>query len=103
MTRGINEKMKALSTFAKYIATHMHDERNRCQSCGMPMRFDKNKLTSSIYCSYCHDGTSFVEQDITLQDMKRKIRKVLSKRKVNSLVKLYLIARLSTLKRWRSA
>jgi hypothetical protein len=66
------------------------------------MRFDKNKLTSSIYCSYCHDGTRFVEQDITLQNMKDKLEKILSERKVNSLVKFYLIARLSTLKRWRS-
>ena len=94
--------VKRLSTLVKYIAARIHDERNRCQSCAMPLRFDKNRPISSIYCSFCHDGTCFVDQTLTLQDMKRKIRKLLSERKVSRLVRLYLIVRLSTLKRWRS-
>ncbi|MBU2830189.1 MAG: zinc ribbon domain-containing protein [Acidithiobacillus ferriphilus] len=94
--------MKTLSALQKYLLVHIHDEANRCQSCGMPLRFDKNNSPSGIYCSFCHDGTSFIDKNLTLQEMKCKVRKLLSERKVNRFIKLYLIMRLSTLKRWKS-
>ena len=75
-------------------------ERTRCQSCGMPLIYDKKYRTGSIYCSYCHDGKSFV-QDIDLADMRKKVSGLLQSRNAPLLVRTYMYLRLATLRRWR--
>ncbi|HUW98256.1 MAG TPA: zinc ribbon domain-containing protein [Acidiferrobacter sp.] len=75
-------------------------ERTRCQSCGMPLVYDKKHRPGSIYCSYCHDGRAFVK-DMALADMRAKVRGLLRDRKTSVVVRLYMYWRLATLRRWR--
>lgn len=75
-------------------------ERTRCQSCGMPLIYDKKYRAGSIYCSYCHDGESFA-QDMSLADMRRKVNSLLQSRKAPLITRMYMHMRLATLRRWR--
>ena len=75
-------------------------ERTRCQSCGMPLIYDKKRRAGSIYCSYCHDGKSFA-QDMDLADMRRKVSGLLQSRHASPIVRMYMYLRLATLRRWR--
>ena len=75
-------------------------ERMRCQSCGMPLIYDKKYRQGSIYCSYCHDGESFVK-DMALADMRERVKGLLRSRKAPSVIRLYMHWRLATLRRWR--
>ena len=74
-------------------------EHNRCQSCGMPLMYDKNRLHTE-YCSYCHDGTGF-RQTMELDGMRQRVQKLLRDRNASSLIQLYMRWRLGTLQRWR--
>lgn len=48
-----------------------------CQSCGMPLKKDvkkggtnKDGTKSKTYCSHCYNDGVFIDQDITLDEMK---------------------------------
>ena len=45
-----------------------------CQSCGMRLKFDKDYKEGQIYCHECYDGYDFVDTEMTLKAMKKKIR-----------------------------
>lgn len=75
-------------------------ERTRCQSCGMPLIYDKKHQPGRIYCSHCHDGQSFL-QDMGLADMRARIHGLLLSRKASAPMRLYMYWRLATLRRWR--
>ncbi len=74
-------------------------EHDRCQSCGMPLMYDKNRL-HTVYCSYCHDGRGF-RQSLDLRSMREKVKGLLLDRKAPSWIRLYMHWRLATLRRWR--
>ncbi len=75
-------------------------ERSRCQSCGMPVIYDKKHKAGSPYCSYCHDGESFIN-DMGLADMRARVQALLMSRKASVLARFYMHWRLATLRRWR--
>ena len=81
----------------------LRNERNRCQSCGMPLFYDKKPKVHPHYCSYCHDGSSFRDDKATLRDMQKKVDKLLVARNANRGQRLYMRLRLATLKRWRES
>ncbi|MHB8254721.1 MAG: zinc ribbon domain-containing protein [Acidiferrobacter sp.] len=75
-------------------------ERTRCQSCGMPVIYDKKYRQGSIYCSYCHDGKTFVK-DMALADMRARVNALLQSRNASAAIRFYMHWRLATLRRWR--
>lgn len=77
-------------------------ERTRCQSCGMPVIYDKKHRPGNPYCSYCHDGESFVKE-MGLAEMRTRVRQLLETRKASPLVRFYMHWRLATLRRWRKS
>ena len=83
------------------IKNYYRKELGRCQSCGMPLIYDKQHRNGNIYCSYCHDGVSFNNNNITLGEMQRKIDHLLLSRHSNIMIRTYMYLRLATLKRWR--
>ncbi|MBU2821412.1 hypothetical protein HF288_08785 [Acidithiobacillus caldus] len=85
---------------SNFIKTSYDKERNRCQSCGMPLMFDKNPVKSGTYCSYCHNGTDFVNIFISRKEMTEKIDNILKKRNTPYYIRLYIKIRIATLKRW---
>jgi hypothetical protein len=52
-----------------------------CQSCGMPMKRDEHGggthadgSKSVMYCSHCYEGGQFTVRNITVDDMKERVR-----------------------------
>jgi len=52
-----------------------------CQSCGMPMKRDEhgggtnaNGSKSAMYCSHCYQAGEFTEKNITLEEMREKVK-----------------------------
>lgn len=66
----------------------------------MPVIYDKKYRQGSAYCSYCHDGESFVKE-MALADMRAKVNGLLESRKAPALTRFYMYWRLATLRRWR--
>ena len=87
----------------KGLATAYRNERSRCQSCGMPLAYDRHPRVGQIYCSYCHDGASFLNEGTTLRAMQDKVDALLVARRAPPLLRLYMRLRLMTLKRWRGS
>ena len=85
------------------LTTAYKNERNRCQSCGMPLVYDRHPRIGQIYCSYCHDGVSFLNAGTTLRSMQDKVDALLVARRAPSLLRLYMRLRVITLKRWRGS
>ena len=99
-TEYMRMSFKALAAVLKkqWIA-----ERTRCQSCGMPVIYDKKYRPGSDYCSYCHDGASFLNEGTTLRAMQDKVDALLVARRAPPLLRLYMRLRLMTLQRWRGS
>jgi lysozyme family protein len=98
---GWLNRLANLKAFVAAIKKQWLAERTRCQSCGMPVIYDKKYRSGSPYCSYCHDGESFVK-DMTLADMRAKVNGLLQGRKAPAATRLYMHWRLATLRRWRN-
>ncbi|MHB1566720.1 MAG: zinc ribbon domain-containing protein [Acidiferrobacter sp.] len=92
--------MTLIQRLTERIKKQWRAERSRCQSCGMPVIYDQKYRPGSLYCSFCHDGRSFVH-DMTLADMRRKVSGLLRRRDAPGLAILYMHWRLATLQRWR--
>ena len=52
-----------------------------CQSCGMPMKKDEkgggtnaDGTKSNMYCSHCHEDGKFSQPDITVSQMKDRVK-----------------------------
>ena len=93
--------MIKMHIFLKAIKHYYKKEISRCQSCSMPLIYDKQHLGGNIYCSYCHDGESFINNGMTLGDMQQKVDHLLRSRHSHIIVRIYIHLRLATLKRWR--
>ncbi len=87
----------------KGLNTAYRNERRRCQSCGMPLIYDRHPRAGQIYCSHCHDGVSFLNEGTTLRAMQDKVDALLAARRAPPLLRLYMRLRLMTLKRWRGS
>ncbi len=83
-------------------------ERQRCQSCGMPLCFDPKGGGSEPdgrrnpdYCSFCYENGAFKDPELTLGQMQQRARDLLRKRNQPWYIRAYMAHRITTLKRWR--
>jgi hypothetical protein len=81
--------------------------RNFCQSCGMPLDnpelsgTEKDGSPNSEYCKYCYQNGEFTHPDLTLDEMKKRMTKMLDKEKLPEDILEAALSRLPNLKRWR--
>ena len=80
----------------------------KCQSCGMPLKYDPEKggteadgSISSEYCSYCFKGGKFTAPSMTLDDMKALVvEKLVEKGFPRFIAKTFAVGT-KNLRRWR--
>lgn len=81
-----------------------------CQSCGMPL--EKNKIETlgthadgshtQEYCVYCYQKGSFTQPDITLEQMKEQVKKIMwDKFYIPSFISYFFVRNIPQLKRWQ--
>ncbi|MBX4198341.1 zinc ribbon domain-containing protein [Candidatus Parcubacteria bacterium] len=79
-----------------------------CQSCGMPLSKDKNgggtnadDSKSSEYCSNCYQQGKFVLPDITVDQMKERVRGKLKEMHIPGFISGFFTKDIPNLKRWK--
>ena len=81
----------------------------QCQSCGMPMKMDKqgggteqDGSLSTMYCSSCYQNGKFKRPDITAKEMQKIVNDVLKKEmKRWWIFRRLAVRQIPTLKRWK--
>ena len=80
-----------------------------CQSCGMPLSKDKSgggtntDGTKSVeYCSYCFMNGTFIEPNITVQEIQNSVKTKLKTMKIPGFLVFLFTKNISKLKRWKS-
>lgn len=88
----------------------MPDKRfKHCQSCGMPLRRDEagggtngDGSKSSMYCSHCYQRGEFTMPDITVEQMRERVRAKLKEFGFPAIAATLMTGDISRLRRWRS-
>jgi hypothetical protein len=70
-----------------------------CQSCGMPLSKDKAYI-SGDYCSNCFKDGKFVLPDITIEEMKERVKGKMKEMHIPGFLANYFTKDIPTLKRW---
>lgn len=84
------------------------ENRQFCQSCSMPldkpelMGTEKDGSKSNEYCTYCYQNGSFVNPDMTLDEMKTVVKEQMEIRKIDAGIIDMAVSGLPHLKRWRA-
>jgi hypothetical protein len=79
-----------------------------CQSCSMPLDTpelfgtEKNGTISSDYCKFCYMNGQFTHPDLSLDEMKAHMMKIMGKEKLPEDIVELAINTLPFLKRWSS-
>lgn len=79
----------------------------QCQSCGMPLENGKNSGSESDgtkslkYCAMCYDKGSFLQPDITLDEMKLIIDKAMKEKHFIWPMRWMAKMQLPSLERWK--
>lgn len=81
----------------------------QCQSCGMPLREDKNGggtekdgSTSRVYCSSCYENGEFRKPQLTLQEMQIIVDEVLkNEMKWWKIFRWLAVRQIPKLERWK--
>ena len=77
-----------------------------CQSCSMPMDTpelfgtEKGGTKNSDYCKYCYANGAFTNPDLTLEEMKKHMMKIMGNEKLPEEIVEVALSRLPYLKRW---
>ncbi|MCU7558629.1 zinc ribbon domain-containing protein [Macrococcus capreoli] len=71
-----------------------------CQSCGKLLTINNKADSNELYCNYCYQNGNFKE-NITLEEMKERVRKSLLGKPIPNNIKKKIIEDLSTLDRWK--
>jgi len=81
-----------------------------CQSCGMPLKHDKqgggtnaDGSHSTMYCSYCYQDGKFLQPEMTVAQMQALSRQKLVERGVPGFVAGMLTRGIPKLARWQQA
>jgi len=84
------------------------ETKGKCQSCGMPLKADPRGGATNAdgtlnpeYCSYCFVNGSFVNPDMSMDQMKALVVEKLQEKGFPKLVARFFAAGLRRLKRWR--
>ncbi|NQX70977.1 hypothetical protein HQN90_33075 [Paenibacillus alba] len=80
-----------------------------CQSCGMPLARDeqgggteKNGVKSTVYCSHCYQDGEFTLPDMTVQQMKERVKQKLIEFGFPKFLTGLFTRNIHKLKRWSS-
>ena len=80
-----------------------------CQSCGMPLSRDAagggteaDGSRSTLYCSNCYANGRFTMPDITLEQMKERVRGKMREMHIPGFVGWFFLRKLPSLKRWQA-
>ena len=63
---------------------------------------EKDGTKSNEYCTYCYQNGSFVNPNMTLNEMKILVKEQMEKRKMDSSIINMAVNSLPNLKRWRA-
>ncbi len=78
-----------------------------CQSCGMPMKRDDHRGTNpdgsrnNMYCHHCFQEGRFTHHNITLDEMKERVRGKLVEFGIPRFMTGLFTRKMSKLERWR--
>lgn len=96
--------MEVFSVYKIYVMAIKHF----CQSCSMPMDTpelfgtEKDGSKNNDYCRYCYANGAFTNPNLTLEEMKDLMMKIMDKEKLPKDIVEVAISRLPFLKRWNS-
>jgi len=80
-----------------------------CQSCSMPLDnpefrgTEKDGSKSIEYCGYCYQKGSFINPDMTLDEMRILVKEQMEKMKIDAGIINLALGSLPNLKRWKSS
>ena len=78
-----------------------------CQSCSMPLSkpellgTEKDGSPKKNYCKYCYQNGQFTNPNLTLEEMKIKVKDQMGKMKIDDETITIAVDSLPNLKRWR--
>ncbi|WP_075619032.1 zinc ribbon domain-containing protein [Paenisporosarcina indica] len=79
-----------------------------CQSCGMPLSRDdegggteQNGSKSSTYCSHCFQNGVFTSPDLTVDEMKERVKAKLIEFKIPKVFTGFFTRNIHKLERWK--
>lgn len=79
-----------------------------CQSCGMPLKRDAlgggttaDGSKSDMYCSHCFERGAFVLPDITVHQMRDRVRKKIAEFGIPVFLAGFFTHRIPRLERWK--
>jgi len=82
---------------------------SNCQSCGMPLKRDKNGggtnvdgSKSVMYCSHCYESGKFTMPDITMNEMKERVKGKLKEFGFPGFLAGVFTKNIPKLERWKS-
>lgn len=87
----------------------MKKNEKQCQSCGMPLKRDKqgggtekDGSLNTTYCSSCYQNGKFTRPNITMEEMQKLVDDVLKKEmKRWRIFRRLAVKQIPTLKRWK--
>ena len=85
----------------------MENHFKNCQSCGMPVSRDEhgggteaNGERSKKYCSHCYENGAFTQPDLTVEQMKERVREKLINFKIPKFLTGFFTRNIPKLERW---
>jgi hypothetical protein len=78
-----------------------------CQSCSMPLSnpellgTEKDGSPKKLYCKYCYENGQFTRPQITLEEMKTRVKNKMEEMNMDANTINMVISSLPNLKRWR--
>jgi hypothetical protein len=82
----------------------------QCQSCGMPLKKDEkgggtnaDGTKSNMYCSHCYENGKFTQPDITVSQMKERVKTKLKESGFPGFITWIFIIGIPKLERWKKS
>jgi len=85
----------------------MNNLYKNCQSCGMPLKKDSDRGTNAggtmngTYCAHCFQNGKFVLPDITVEQMKERVKGKLKQFGIPGFLSGFFTRGIPKLERWR--
>jgi hypothetical protein len=95
--------------FTNEIKSGFMSNKHICQSCSMPLDnpdlwgTEKDGSTTNEYCKYCYQNGGFTNPDLTLEEMKEHMMKIMGKDNLPEDILERAMNRLPFLKRWSAS
>lgn len=86
----------------------MPKEQKVCQSCSMPLNKDekgggseRDGTRSTLYCSHCYEDGSFTLPDLTLEEMRARVKTKMVEFGIPKFMTGLFVRNLHKLERWK--